>query len=259
MFQELSTSLKAQLYERVSSPILGTIAVFWFIFNWEGIAYFLLSGSTIEDKLTYIDCNFKDFDKNVFYPLLYSSIFCLAYPLVSFIPFYIWEWTSSQKIKSKNNLSMSEPLSVERSIAIRKELLDKETKIRTVIVDHNQEKEDLEKIINSLKSDNARLYKKILTFEAKRPSENIELNEEQETVLGYFSKLEDDYYYIPSDIIGDNDVTVEYAVTILNYLVSKGLLKKSAESDEGEDGYEITTSGRKYLAEKIINEHDDQA
>lgn len=32
--EEISTSLKAQLYERVSSPVFGSILVFWLIFNW---------------------------------------------------------------------------------------------------------------------------------------------------------------------------------------------------------------------------------
>ena len=152
MLKELSTSLKAQLYERVSSPILGSVLIFWLIFNWDAVVYFLLSDSKIEEKLTYIDCNFVNFDNNFLYPFLFSTLFCLIYPLVSFIPFYIWEWISSQKIKSKNRLSMSEPLSVERSIAMREELLNKETKIRKVIVEHNKEKEDLDKLISQLNS-----------------------------------------------------------------------------------------------------------
>ena len=257
MFKELSTSLKAQLYERVSSPILGSVIVFWLVFNWEAVAYFFLSESNIENKLKFIDSNFKDFDKNVFYPIIYSSIFCLTYPLISFVPFYIWEWTSSRKIKSKNNLSMSEPLSVERSIAMRKELLDKETKIRKVIVEHNQEKEDLEEVIKSLTSDNARLYKTISKFETISPSEYLELTEEQEVVLGFFSKLEDNEYFTASNIIGDNDITLEHASKILDSLQTKGLLRNIEDSIRGDVGYEITASGRKYLVDKLISEHDD--
>lgn len=136
------------------------------IFNWEAIAYFALSESKIEDKLTFITANFSNFDNNVFDPLLYSSLFCVIYPLISFVPFYIWEQTSSKKIKLKNNLSMSEPLLVEKSIAIRKELLEKETKIRQVIIDHNSEKEDLKKLLNEIKSDYERLYKVISKFES---------------------------------------------------------------------------------------------
>ena len=217
----LSTSLKAQLYERVSSPILGSLTVFWFLFNWEPVAYFSLSEAKIEDKLVYIADNFSDFDKNIFYPLLYSSIFCVIYPLVSFIPFYIWEQTSSKKVKLKNNLSMSEPLSVEKSIAIRKELLEKEQKIRQVIIDHNNEKEDLKKLLIEIKSENERLYKVISKFETIKPSEHLELNEDEKTVLGYFRNLKDNHQYIANDIIGDNDVSEEHAISILNALESK--------------------------------------
>ncbi len=154
---------------------------------------------------------------------------------------------------------MSQPLSVERSIAIRKELLAKETKIRSVITEHNQEKEDLEKSIKQLADDNERLYKVISKFESIRPAEYVNLSSDEEVVLGYFKQLEDSHYYIPSDIIGDNDVSLEYTVSKLNTLESKGLLKKSGESHKGEDGYEITTSGRKYLADKIIDEHATEA
>ncbi|WP_188008527.1 hypothetical protein [Grimontia hollisae] len=256
MLKELSTSLKAQLYERVSSPILGSLLIFWILFNWEAVFYFMLSESKVEDKLIYINENFKDIWVNVYSPLIYSSMFCLFYPLLSFIPFYIWEWVSSQKIKSKNNLSMSEPLSVERSISIRKELLEKETKIRRIIVEHNEEKEDLEKVIKSLTSDNERLYKVISKFEAILPAQYIELTEDEEVTLGYFRALEDGHYYIPSDIIGDNNVSLEYTIKILNALDSKNLLRKSGDSHNGEDGYEITRSGRKYLADRIIKENE---
>ncbi|MEZ2746033.1 hypothetical protein ACBQ16_12625 [Halopseudomonas bauzanensis] len=256
MLKELSTSLKAQLYERVSSPILGSLLIFWLLFNWEAVVYFMLSDSKVEDKILYINENFKDIWVNVYSPLIYSSIFCLVYPLLSFIPFYIWEWVSSQKLKSKNNLSMSEPLSVERSIAIRKELLEKETKIRRVIIEHNEEKEELEKVIKSLTSDNERLYKVISKFKSIRPAEYLELTDDEEVVLGYFRNLEDSHYYIPSDIIGDNDVSLEYTIKTLDALESKNLLRKSGDSHKGEEGYEITSSGRKYLADKIINEHE---
>ena len=154
---------------------------------------------------------------------------------------------------------MSEPLSVERSLAIRKELLEKETKIRTVIVEHNEEKEDLEKVIKSLSSDNERLYKVISKFESIRPAEYLELTEDEEVMLGHFRQLEDKHYYIPSDIIGDNDVSLEFTVKILDSLESKDLLRKPGGTDEGEAGYEITASGRKYLADKIINEHEEKA
>ncbi|AKX50235.1 hypothetical protein [Thiopseudomonas alkaliphila] len=256
MLKEISTSLKAQLYERVSSPVLGSILVFWLIFNWEAVLYFLLSGSAIEEKLVYIESNFKNFDRNVFYPLLYSSLFCLLYPIVSYIPFYIWEWTSSHKLRSKSKLSLSEPLSIENSIAIRRELIEKEAKIRRIISENNIEKGELEKIIDKLSRDNERLYKVISRFESIRPAEYVELSEDQERVLTYFSNLKDNYQYTPSDIIGDNDVSLDFTVKALNQLEKKGLLNKSGDTFGYEEGYQITNAGRKYLADKVISEHE---
>lgn len=251
MLKELSTSLKAQLYERASSPILGSILVFWLIFNWEAVFYFLLSDSAVEEKLAYIQNNFKNFDRNVFYPLLYSALFCLLYPVVSCIPFYIWEWTSSHKLRSKSKLSLSEPLSVENSIAIRKELIEKEAKIKNVISENNDEKVELERVIGQLSRDNERIYKVISKFESIRPAEYVELSSNEEIVLTYFSKQEDGYYYTSSHIIKDNDVSLDFAVKTLDQLEKKGLLEKSGETFESEEGYEITDAGRKYLADKV--------
>ncbi|WP_417684997.1 hypothetical protein [Pseudidiomarina gelatinasegens] len=258
MLKELSTSLKAQLYERVSSPVLGSILAFWLIFNWEAVFYFLLSDSAIEEKLAYIQSNFRNFDRNIFYPMLYSALFCLLYPIVSYIPFYIWEWSSSHKLRSKSKLSLSEPLSIENSIAIRKELIEKEAKIRKIISENNNEKDELEKVIDKLSRDNERLYKVISRFESIRPAEYVELSDEQETVLTYFSKLEDNHQYIPSDIIGDNDVSLDFAVKTLDQLEKKGLINKSGETFGNEEGYEITNAGRKYLADKVISEHESK-
>ena len=73
-------------------------------------------------------------------------------------------------------------------------------------------------------------------------------------MLGYFSKLEDSHYYVASDIIGSNDVSLEFTMKILDSLESKGLLRKPGDSHGGEEGYEITVQGRKYLADKVISE-----
>lgn len=154
---------------------------------------------------------------------------------------------------------MSEPLSVEKSIAIRKELLEKETKIRQVIIDHNNEKEDLKKLLGEVKSDNERLYKVISKFESINPSEYLELSEEEKTVLGYFRSLKDSHQYIAKDIIGSSDVSEDHAIKILDALEAKGLLKITGDTFGDLDGYEITSAGRKFLAEEIISDTEKVA
>lgn len=54
LFEELTKSVKAQLYDRVSSPLMGTFIVSWALCNYRFILA-LASSMAFADKITYID------------------------------------------------------------------------------------------------------------------------------------------------------------------------------------------------------------
>lgn len=101
MLKDISNTLKAILYERVSNPLLSSIIFAWLYFNWRGIAYFLLSDSGIEAKIDYIDNNYSCFNYNVVYPIITGVAFSVLVPWISCIPFYVKEKSRSIQLRWK--------------------------------------------------------------------------------------------------------------------------------------------------------------
>ncbi|MFG0631465.1 hypothetical protein [Pseudomonas sp. xss_2] len=56
MFDDLTTAIKAQLYERATSPLLGSFIVSWCIINYKFLLV-IFSSLTATEKITYIELN----------------------------------------------------------------------------------------------------------------------------------------------------------------------------------------------------------
>ena len=54
MLDDLMTTIKAQLYERATSPLIASFCISWLLINWKFIFTLLSDGSRIE-KLSYIE------------------------------------------------------------------------------------------------------------------------------------------------------------------------------------------------------------
>lgn len=77
MFEDLMTTIKAQLYERATSPLIGSFCISWLLINWRFVFTLLSDGSRLE-KLNYIE--------TTLYPTLPDQIFFwAAYPIISVI------------------------------------------------------------------------------------------------------------------------------------------------------------------------------
>jgi hypothetical protein len=57
MLNDIATNVKAQLYDRVSSPLLGSFIVSWCLWNWK-VILILVSSLSATEKITYIELNF---------------------------------------------------------------------------------------------------------------------------------------------------------------------------------------------------------
>lgn len=135
MISEISKSLKAFLYERTTSPLMGSILFFWVLFNWEGVVYFLLSGSNIEAKLEHIELNYKCFYTNFLYPVLVGGAASLLYPIVSEIPFWISEHSKNRQRKLKRKLGDEALLTLGQSLALRDEISQQQSKYQEILDD----------------------------------------------------------------------------------------------------------------------------
>jgi len=243
----LSNSLKAHLYDRVSNPLFICILCSWFFFNWESFIYFMLSEAKVEDKLVYIKDNHDDVWINVIYPILYGSFFCLIYPIVSFIPFYLWEFISSRKRLIKSKFSIVQPLSIKQSMAIRDELKIKEVERREMLEDYSLEQENFKRIISRLNTENRKLIKLVSNYNKIDLKEYIVLSEDQELVLQYISDS-DQEYITAENLVEKNNQSFDYVSELLNVLMNKSMIQTVKLSHSEEVAYKVSSIGSRYLS-----------
>ncbi|EHV9838532.1 hypothetical protein M2G36_20605 [Vibrio vulnificus] len=257
MFQELSKSVKANLYERVSSPLIGSVAISWVAFNWKAIFYMLLSDAKIEDKIEYFSANYSDIDANIIYPVVVGGTISIVYPLAAFVPFWIWERVQHIQKQLKQTLSMNQLLSVEQSMQLRNELVQKDKKIREIIAENQESQTELNKTIGELTQENRNLYYKLSELsplDPKADPSKISLPDVQYRILNEHTGLKDGHVQIASDIgkaLMLPDAEIERA---LQELESQGFLKNEGyvNDDSGNNvlGYSLNELGRKYLGYK---------
>lgn len=84
MLDDITTTIKAQLYERVTSPLLGSFLISWCLINYK-LILILFSSLPAPEKITYIEFNLfssaHDYMlKGVFFPLIATLAIILVYP-----------------------------------------------------------------------------------------------------------------------------------------------------------------------------------
>ena len=105
--EELTNSFKASMYERLTSTFGFALIISWCYFNWPALYYMgfqeITETMTTIDKLAYIEANYSDRCKNVFYPIISAIAVSVFYPVISYVPFWCQEYMDREKRKKKNN------------------------------------------------------------------------------------------------------------------------------------------------------------
>lgn len=148
MISELRKSINSILFERVTSPFYGTLIASWAIWNWEIVylTFFISEGKLNENKIDYIIHNYNNCHHLVTFPLLSTLILLTLMPFISNGAFWLQLKFNKWKIDKKNEIENKQLLTLEQSIAIRKELREKEKEFEDLLGQK-------EKSIESLKSE----------------------------------------------------------------------------------------------------------
>jgi hypothetical protein len=126
MFKEVVSSFKDVMRERAVSPVSGAFVGFWLIFNWRAIAVFFLSDESIIDRIDYITAHYINPWPNLYFPALCALLFVVVYPVATLGPYYLWELAGSWKVKIRQEFEGSVLLSVERSLALMRQVKNQE-------------------------------------------------------------------------------------------------------------------------------------
>ncbi|KFF70876.1 hypothetical protein [Pectobacterium brasiliense] len=195
MFEDLIKTVKAQLYDRITSPLLGCFLISWFIWNYKFI-FTLFSDMKIIEKFKYIDNVIYDGASDYF-------IHCLALPLITTMFFifiypypakFTYEFFRKRQVELKEiqqKLDNETPLTKEEAKKIRSDAIKMSIDFEQEIEKIREENLSLRKL---LKERNEKNSNEILNREEteiqsrKKDSNDIKLETEHIDYKPFFSK-----------------------------------------------------------------------
>jgi len=129
---ELVKSFKANLYDKVSSPLFGAFIISWCVWNWR-LILIIFSDIPVYEKLSYIDTEIYS-DIKIFicyliaYPLVSSIAFLVFYPFPARLIFMHWR-QQQQKLKEiQQKIDKETLISKEDAELLRIEIYETESK-----------------------------------------------------------------------------------------------------------------------------------
>lgn len=123
MLEEFSKTVKSQLYERASSPLLGSFIIAWCIWNHRFIMV-IFSELSFQEKIRYIDCHvFGGWQESLingfFIPLVAALFMIIIYPWPARFLYGYWRRQNNKIKADQQKIDGDILLSVDESREIR--------------------------------------------------------------------------------------------------------------------------------------------
>jgi len=136
MFSELSNQIKAQLYDRATSPLFGTFAFSWVAWNFRTVIVFF-SDDALTVKLNYLDSLYPSLEayltRGLGFPILSTALFILFYPYPAKIAYRHWQKQHALIKKIQQEIEDTTPLTQDEAQALRKATLEQHLALQSQI------------------------------------------------------------------------------------------------------------------------------
>lgn len=243
MLEEFSKTVKAQLYERASSPLLGSFTIAWCIWNHRFIMV-IFSELSFQEKIRYIDFHIfggwqESLVNGIGIPLAAALFMILVYPWPSRFLYSYWR-RQQNKLKTDQQIIDGDVLlSVDESREIRQAEIKMKIEFDAQLRTKNEEIAILKATIDNLREKN----------ELKKPepekivNTNNDLSKSQMELLDLISKNDGIHKKTTIKKSGDA-LLVEFD---FGELLSRNLTKESYDSSVNDYKVRITHDGTKKL------------
>ncbi len=185
MIDEIRKSINAILYERVSSPFYGTLALSWLAWNWKipYITFFVSEAKINCSNVLFTNCSKVDYilehctnSLNLWQGPLISVVVLLAVvPFITNGSYWLDMWFKKWRIKKKIEFEDETPLLPKKANELRK-------KIRDVNEEFERLNEEKDEGIKDLKSLNSELTNKNNLLNKSLKEKETKLNQTENTV-----------------------------------------------------------------------------
>lgn len=260
MLDDLAKTVKAQLYERASSPLLGAFAISWAAWNYRFLLVLVSSMPTAE-KFTYIDTNIFSsyqviFLHGTFYPLLTTLSLIFIYPIPAKFVYEYWRTRQRELKEIQQRIDDETPLTREEARELRHETLNARLEFEQELERRSAEITRLKETIKELqpreKVDADRTPKKpAKSMPLKTTETNSALDENQVQMLQKIA--ESGVGILKQSLLslsGEDKILAEYN---LGELEAKGYASAGYSSELGGTALTATHPGRSYLINHARN------
>jgi hypothetical protein len=172
MLTEFKKSVNSVLNERLISPLFGTFAFSWCVWNWKilYLTIFVDTDKISEHKIDYIIDNYYSIYDLIIWPILATVVLLVIYPFLSIGAYYITLKFKKWKIDIRNKQENLQVLSIEDSIDLREIIRTQNERFDKLLTDKNKEITNLNNSINNYKNQILAVNKGV----AELPKENKE-------------------------------------------------------------------------------------
>jgi hypothetical protein len=186
MITELRKSINSILYQRVSSPLFGTLILSWIVWNWKIIYLtFFINSKEIElNKIEYISTKLNDPNLLIWYPLVSAILLLTIIPFVSNGAYWLSLKFDKWKVNQKNSIEKKQLLTLEQSIQLREQIVDSEKKFDSLLQNKNDEIKQLKLLLQEYQNEKSKEDQSFIKPNSKE-------EDEQKEVIDIFNRIKD--------------------------------------------------------------------
>lgn len=248
MLTDMLTSIKAHLYDRAASPLMGSIVVSWTLWNYK-LPLLLLSNEPILEKYRIISEVLYANDKNIYIyglacPLITSFLYIFIYPYPAKFVFRFTQTQQRVMSNLKREIEGEALLTVKESRELRNQLYSLEDTFQKDLVQKDTEIEQLKAEVDRLLTE---LRENVIPIKENKDEKNQEANTITESQIKLLELLEE------KSIMERNIISqVDHGRTVGEIKYDLGELDLHGyiithEDLQGHNTYTITHKGRSYL------------
>jgi hypothetical protein len=247
MVDDLIKSLKAQLYERASSPLLSVFVLSWLLWNYRFVSI-LFSTIPVIEKFNFIDTKlfstYEDYLLRGFsYPLITTLLFIFVYPYPAKFVYQFWRNRLKELKEIRQKIEDETPLTIEESRNIKREALRIQLTFEKELDARAEEVKRLKEYIESLQGTKSTLKETYSGIGGTVGNEKI--SDEQLKILQLVAENGD--RMTQASIIRKSGANANRVKFDLIKLMENNYLQLQLKKRQGDRLYLLTRKGRAYL------------
>lgn len=196
---ELTKSIRAVLYDRIKSPLAGTLFLSWITWNWKIVVLllFISESKVTGTKIEYILSNYNDVFHLIWGPIISAVLLVTVFPIISYSAYWLSLHFKKWHVNSKNKIEGETLMTIKKSRELKNNIRKQEADFAADIKEKDDRIVELEAEIKDLRNtmiSPAPIQKKVEPKIVEKEVAKKELTTESLVVRKFITLYENDVY-----------------------------------------------------------------